>query len=458
LTSAQRAVEAAKQYAGITLNVPWESGLQAQDPILYSGPEFEKLTGVKINPIETSFTDMVSKYVTEHIGGTGAYDVISISPAWLPDMVEAGVLEPLDPYMDQYMDKSELDDLPPTFRGFQQYNGQTYGLYDDGDVFIMYYRTDWFNDEKNKADYKAKTGKDLVVPETIEDFTSVCTFFTEQYSAEGKYGCQIQRAAGSNYHWFYQDFVNSCGRFFDDNMKATINNEIGVKTLQNMVDQNSFMPPGAETADFVQVLSSWLSGDLGMIITWPPIGRWSEGYGTQTAQLSWVPKTNVAGQVGYAVSPGGHSNLAGAYMLGVSPDSKNKEAAYLFIQWLTSKDVSLERVKLPFALRDPYRESHYTDTLYRNLWPNAPQYLDTLKLAAETGMSDLILPGVTEMEASLDRAVTAAMGGADPKAALDTSAQEWDETVQRIGVDKVKAAYDDWVARLGPNAYPPECQ
>jgi hypothetical protein len=62
------------------------------------------------------------------------------------------------------------------------------------------------------------------------------------------------------------------------------------------------------------------------------------------------------------------------------------------------------------------------------------------------------------MEASLDRAVTAAMGGADPKAALDTSAQEWDETVQRIGVDKVKAAYDDWVARLGPNAYPPECQ
>ena len=146
-------------------------------------------------------------------------------------------------------------------------------------------------------------------------------------------------------------------------MKATINNELGVKALQGMVDQNKLMPPGSEKGDFVQVLTSWLKGDVGMIITWPPIGRWSEGYGTQTEQLKWVPKTEVAGKVGYAVAPGGHSNLAGAYMLGVSPDSKNKEAAYLFIQWLTSKDISLERVKLPFALRDPYRESHYTDRL-----------------------------------------------------------------------------------------------
>ena len=73
-------------------------------------------------------------------------------------------------------------------------------------------------------------------------------------------------------------------------------------------------------------------------------------------------------------------------------------------------------------------------------------------------MSDLIIPGTTEYEASLDRAVTAAMGGADPKTSLDTAAQEWDAITQRIGVDKQKASYDDWVKRLGPNAYPPECK
>ena len=80
-------------------------------------------------------------------------------------------------------------------------------------MFILYYRTDWFDDAQNKADFKAKTGKESAVPKTAEDFLSVCGFFTEKYSADGKYGCQIQRAAGSNYHWFYEDFVNSWADF-----------------------------------------------------------------------------------------------------------------------------------------------------------------------------------------------------------------------------------------------------
>jgi multiple sugar transport system substrate-binding protein len=191
-----------------------------------------------------------------------------------------------------------------------------------------------------------------------------------------------------------------------------------------------------------------------MIITWPPIGRWSEGYGTQTAQLSWVPKTQVAGKVGYAIPPGGHSEMAGAFSLGVSADSQNKEAAYLFIQWLQSRETSLDRVKLPFALRDPYRLSHYSDALYQSLWPTAKDYLDTLKAAGEAGLADLALPAAREYEDALDKAVTTVMGGGDPKAALDQAAANWDAITERVGVDKQKAAYQDWVNARGANAYP----
>jgi len=34
-------------------------------------------------------------------------------------------------------------------------------------------------------------------------------------------------------------------------------------------------------------------------------------------------------------------------------------AAYLFIQWLNSEDISLKRVQLPYTMRDPFRTSHY---------------------------------------------------------------------------------------------------
>src|SRR6476620_3475447 len=47
--SAYRAVQAAKQYSGVTINMTYEAGLQALDPRNYSGPVFEQLTGIKSN-------------------------------------------------------------------------------------------------------------------------------------------------------------------------------------------------------------------------------------------------------------------------------------------------------------------------------------------------------------------------------------------------------------------------
>jgi multiple sugar transport system substrate-binding protein len=41
--------------------------------------------------------------------------------------------------------------------------------------------------------------------------------------------------------------------------------------------------------------------------------------------------------VGYALTPLGHPELGVGFDLSVSATSKNKEAAYLFIQWLNSK-------------------------------------------------------------------------------------------------------------------------
>jgi multiple sugar transport system substrate-binding protein len=45
-------------------------------------------------------------------------------------------------------------------------DGTVYGLPDDGDVFILYYRTDLFDDPENQAEFKAAHGYDLAPPET----------------------------------------------------------------------------------------------------------------------------------------------------------------------------------------------------------------------------------------------------------------------------------------------------
>ena len=97
----------------------------------------------------------------------------------------------------------------------------------------------------------------------------------------------------------------------------------------------------------------------------------SENYAQRDKAINFVPHSSIAGNVGYAVIPGGAAEMASGYVKALTTDSQNRDAAYLFMQWSTSPPVSLVRVMLPYTLRDPYRLSHYTSPVYRSLWPAA---------------------------------------------------------------------------------------
>jgi multiple sugar transport system substrate-binding protein len=157
-----------------------------------------------------------------------------------------------------------------------------------------------------------------------------------------------------------------------------------------------------------------------------------------------VPKTTVAGKVGY-IPPPGRPGLAGGFSLAVSPDSKNKEAAYLFIQWMNSPEISLQRVMLPYALRDPFRISHFESPLYQSLWPQAPEYLQTLRDAAMKGQFELGIPGAREYAEAIDNACTAAFAGSSPKAELDKAAKRFTEITERLGIEAQKKNYALWL-------------
>ncbi len=444
--SCQAAVEEGSKHAGTTINVVWESGLQPQDPMTFA-PKWEELTGMKVNIVDLPYVDMYTKQLQDHLTGGGAYDVITYAPTWLIDFVNAGVVEPLNPYIEKYMNPADLDSYLDVYgsNGYGHIGDTWYGLPDDGDVFVLYYRKDLFEDEANMSEFKTKYGYDLAAPKSYQEFTDTCQFFTEKYQPD-LYGCAFQHAAGQSFDWFIGPFNGAGGQWFDtETMDATINSEVGVKVLTDMVNISKYMPPGVQTYDFIAVLSAWMEGKMGMIITWPPIGRWSEGIGSQTEQLSWVPPTQVKGKVGYAPEPGGRSALAGGFALGISPDSKNKDAAYSFIQWMNCPDTSVQRVMLPYALRDPFRKEHFSSPLYQSMWPAAPDYLKTLNEAAMKGVFELGIPGARQYMEALDQALTAAYAGTDPKAALDEAAGKWDAITDQLGRDAQKEAYGQWL-------------
>ena len=75
----------------------------------------------------------------------------------------------LDPYVDKYGFRDELQKIAPTYRDNQmKVDGKIYGFPDDGDVFVFYYRKDIFGDPKLKEEFKAKFGHDLARAEDLE--------------------------------------------------------------------------------------------------------------------------------------------------------------------------------------------------------------------------------------------------------------------------------------------------
>jgi multiple sugar transport system substrate-binding protein len=450
--SAYRAVEAAKQYSGAMLNMTYEVGLQALDPRNFSGPLWEQLTGIKSNVVELPLPDVYAKAVAEHIAGSGAYDVLDILPAWLPSLADGGVIAPLDDYIAQYMNTADLDDYHPLYKALPTYKGKIWGFFDDGDMFALYYRRDVFEDPALMEAYQTQFGKPLEVPKTWEDYAQVAQFITDQL-APNIYGAAHFRKAGSpgNQFDFMQQYRANGGVLFGDDMKAQLASDAGVRTLTNMVAANAASMPGNNELDAVAVWAAWLQGKVAMIYSWPPTGRMTAGYSQSDKAINFVPQSTIADKVGYAVVPGNPQHAAGFHKA-LAADSANPEAAYLFMQWACSPPVSLARCMLPYALRDPYRISHFKSELYGQLFPTANEYLANLNASANVGLLDIIMPGSQDYYLSLDRMCTDVWAGADPMTALQTAAAEWDTTTERLGVESQKAFYQEFLKLPGSTA------
>ncbi|MGH8679779.1 MAG: extracellular solute-binding protein, partial [Burkholderiales bacterium] len=301
--------------------------------------------------------------------------------------------------------------------------------------------------------FKAKYGYDLAPPKTWKQFDEIASFMTEKLKKDGIYGAAFFREPPYTMFMFEERFRVEGGKFFDpSSMKATVNSPIGVKVFTEMRNENRFMPPGVEKFGFVENLAVFLKGQSAITISWPPYGRFAAGYLAQEKALDWVPKSQIAGKVGYALPPGGHPELAAGFALSVASTSKQKEQAYLFIQWLNSEETSNKRVQLPYALRDPFRDSHYVNPGYLKLWPDAKYYLAALQDGSKTGLLDLSLIQTDKYEEAIRKGISRLWAGEDPKQILDAIAAEWDSITTQVGVNKQKAVYSAWAAKSG--AYP----
>ena len=109
---------------------------------------------------------------------------------------------------------------------------------------------------------------------------------------------------------------------------------------------------------------------------------------------------------------------------------------------MTSPSVSLQRVMLPYALRDPYRISHYKSQAVPAASGRRRRSISSsLNNGANNGVVDMVMTGAADYAAALDRAMTAIYAGEDVAGPSTPCAKEWDAITNRLGVETQRAAY-----------------
>ena len=68
------------KYDGVTVNSDF-TGPQIAEPLQRRAPDFEKLTGAKINVITVPFCDLYKKMLTDLATGTNSYDAFGLRAA-----------------------------------------------------------------------------------------------------------------------------------------------------------------------------------------------------------------------------------------------------------------------------------------------------------------------------------------------------------------------------------------
>ena len=297
-------------------------------------PQFEKSTGIKVSYETVPYENSREREVLSFTSGE-QLDVVLTDVVWIGEFAGNGWLEPVTTFTQnaKLADPAlKLDGFfPILLESFGSWDGQTYGLPFDNYSGLLFY---------NKCMLK-DAGFDKPPATWDELLTTYAPKLTD--SAKGTYAFALQSRRGETQSAdsFMRFLWPFGGSLLDDKFKSNLGSKESQQGLKFRQDLMKFMPPGIVDYDHNEAVNALAQGKVAMIT------EWSAFYGT----LADPGKSKITDCLAVATEPKGSAGLKpalGGFSLGVNAQSgdKQKAAAWLFIQWLTSE-----------ALAKPYLEA-----------------------------------------------------------------------------------------------------
>ncbi len=415
-----------EKYKGTTLvvNFPAHPHYDAVAKVL---PEFTRKTGIKVEVDKLQYMRMHEKQLLEMSKPGGDYDLIAYVVFWKTEYAAKGLIEPLGPF---FLDPKladpnyDPDDLIQAYveniglvGGKKGYlpgpTAALYGVPFGSETSVLGYRKDVFDKHH------------LKVPKTYAEMMEIVHKIPKL--EPGMAGLTSRGQAGHQVvHAWLLHMAPLGGRIFDDQWNPIFNNAAGVKAAKTLKEILKNGPEGGTSFGFSEMKNAFLQGKSAMFLDSLAVA----------GEVNDPAKSKVVGKVGWAMHPKGvrRGSQTGGFGVAIPSNSKNKEAAFLLLQWLTSKDTDK---KIAMAGGSPSRFSTYHDAALKAKFPYYPTFGEALKYADPDWRP--IIPEWGELNApNFGVAISEAVTGQKPvKKALD-------DLVPRVRGIMEKAGYYTW--------------
>jgi multiple sugar transport system substrate-binding protein len=384
--------------------------------------QFTSETGIKIEVDRMDYARAKDKQVLEMGKAQGDYDIVTYVVNWKSEFVKKNLITPLEQFFDnpQLADPSyDINDLIPGYlantglvggkKGYLPGPGaKLYGLPCGAETSIMAYRKDIFRDLKLKP------------PSTYEELEAILPILRDK----GKIGAMTSRGAsgGQATHGFLLHLNPLGGEVFDDNWNCTFQQQPGIDALSLMKTIVDTGPAGIPSFNLGDSSNAFLQGQAAIYIDTIAI----------FGQVRNPNISRVAGKVGYALHPKGtkYKSQSGGFGIAIPRNSSRKEAAFLFMQWLTSKEQDRE-----IALNggNAMRTSTVNNNAIRGLFPEYAILKEQIKHADPDWRP--LIPEWDQINVQLlGVAVNEALTGAKtPQAALNGAVQPINALMKAAG-------------------------
>ena len=381
--------------------------------------------------------------------------------------------------------------MPPSLRTLYTWKGVGYGVLNDADGQVLYYRRDILTDPRWREEFKKEVGYDLPVPPTTwQQVLDIARFFNgknwDDNDPDPDSGIVLHLKVGEQGHYHFQslsaafaitpgDKLDRYHRvyWFDPvTMKPLINSPGHVAALEFLIELAKTGPAAQVGWSLGEAWDYFLRGKSIFVFSWGDVGSLCQD----------TSRSKIKGKCGAVMLPGStrywdHENqkwvetdqpirigntTGGSWHGVISAFSENPEAAYSFLALMAIKPVSIWNANngwtgvdpgFTYQFLEPVGEAKLEDYVKAGWDPQDVQ--DYLKAYYDNFTADNILTylriqGTPEYWDIMDKNLSAAMAGEKtPQQALDDTAKAWEEITNRLGREKILKQYQEAIGFEG---------